>query len=128
MRQIRNSVFETNSSSTHSITMCMKSDYDKWVNGELYWYRWGDKFVTKDDVEKELEEFRKYFREVNPGYVQGDPEWEEEFNHYINDDKRYYTYEEFNDYDFLNYETFVDSFKTPSGDEVVSFGYYGSDY
>ena len=33
-RQIRRGVFETNSSSTHSITMCMKSDYDRWSNGE----------------------------------------------------------------------------------------------
>ena len=51
MKQIRHGVFETNSSSTHSITMCMKSDYDKWVNGELYWDRWGCKLVSKDVVD-----------------------------------------------------------------------------
>ena len=28
-RQVRRGVFETNSSSVHSITMCMKSDFDK---------------------------------------------------------------------------------------------------
>lgn len=52
MRQVRRGVFETNSSSVHSITMCMKSDYDKWVNGELYWNRWSDGFVSKETVDK----------------------------------------------------------------------------
>jgi len=32
-RQIRRSVFETNSSSTHSITMCSNTDFEKWENG-----------------------------------------------------------------------------------------------
>ena len=36
MRQIRRNVFETNSSSVHSMTICMKSDFDKWVSGEVY--------------------------------------------------------------------------------------------
>ena len=34
-RQIRRGVFETNSSSTHSLTMCLKSDYDRWNRGEV---------------------------------------------------------------------------------------------
>jgi len=125
MRQIRNGVFETNSSSTHSITMCMKSEYDKWVNGELYWNRWGGDFVNKDVVDKSIEEIIEDFRKYKPDYIQGDEEWKEEFIEYVNDDKQYYTYEEFNDYEFLDYETFVDTFKTTSGEEVVSFGYYG---
>lgn len=29
MRIVRKNVFETNSSSTHSITMCSESDFDK---------------------------------------------------------------------------------------------------
>ena len=28
-KQIRRGVFETNSSSVHSLTMCMESDYDR---------------------------------------------------------------------------------------------------
>lgn len=125
MKQIRRGVFETNSSSVHSITMCMKSDFDKWKNGELYWARWDDKFVTKEFVEKDFEEWREEFRKIEPDYIQGDEEWEERFFEYINDDKNYYTYDEFND---VEYETYVDSFKTPSGEEVVSFGYYGNCY
>ena len=38
MKQIRHNVFETNSSSVHSITMCLEDIYDKWVNDEVYFY------------------------------------------------------------------------------------------
>lgn len=60
MRQVRRSVFETNSSSVHSITMCMKSDYDKWVNGELYWDFYNDQLVTQDVVDKSDYQGRYY--------------------------------------------------------------------
>lgn len=30
MQTLRRGVFETNSSSTHSITMCLESEYEKW--------------------------------------------------------------------------------------------------
>ena len=63
-RQIRRGVFETNSSSVHSITMCMKSDYDRWVNGELYWDRWNRCFVSKKVVEQsnDKEDYYSYKR------------------------------------------------------------------
>jgi hypothetical protein len=35
-KQIRRGVFETNSSSTHSLTMMMKSDYERWEKEGLY--------------------------------------------------------------------------------------------
>lgn len=33
MRQIRMNVFETNSSSTHTIAICTEEDFKKWQNG-----------------------------------------------------------------------------------------------
>ena len=101
MRQIRRNVFETNSSSTHSITMCMQSDFDKWKAGKLAWDKWRDKLV---EIDYEVAESM------------------------ARDDGEYLTYEQFNDYDYLEYETFVDRFTTPSNETVVSFGYYGQDY
>ena len=62
MLQIRRGVFETNSSSTHSISICKKFEYDAWVRGEVYlndgW--WGKvenedknkKFLTKEEAMK----------------------------------------------------------------------------
>ena len=99
-RQIRHGVFETNSSSVHSLTMCMESDFNKWVAGELVWSRWGDELVPiTDEIKKSMEE----------------------------DEREYLTYEQFNDYDYIDYETFEDSYTTPNGETVKSFGYYGHD-
>ena len=99
-RQIRRGVFETNSSSVHSLTMCMESDFNKWVAGELVWGRWEDELVPiTDEIKKSMEE----------------------------DEREYLTYEQFNDYDYIDYETFEDSYTTPNGETVKSFGYYGHD-
>ena len=99
-RQIRRGVFERNSSSVHSLTMCMESDFNKWVAGELVWSRWGDELVPiTDEIKKSMEE----------------------------DEREYLTYEQFNDYDYIDYETFEDSYTTPNGETVKSFGYYGHD-
>ena len=99
-RQIRRGVFETNSSSVHSLTMCMESDFNKWVAGELVWSRWGDELVPiTDEIKKSMEK----------------------------DEREYLTYEQVNDYDYIDYETFEDSYTTPNGETVKSFGYYGHD-
>lgn len=128
MKTIRRNVFETNSSSTHSITMCMESDYEKWKNGEMYWHRWNDELVSKEEVEKEMAKLREEFIADNPDFDENNEKWKEKLEQYINEDKTYYTYEEFNDYDYIEYETFVDKYNTPNGDTIVAFGYYGSDY
>lgn len=99
-RQIRRGVFETNSSSVHSITMCMKSDFDKWTAGELVWDRWVHELIPITDEIKESMD---------------------------NDEREYLTYDQFGDWDYIEYETFEDTFITPSGEEVISFGYYGHD-
>ena len=127
MKTVRLGTFETNSSSTHSITMCMESDYEKWKNGEMYWHRWNDELVSKEEVEKEMAKLRDEFIADNPDFDENNEEWKEKLEQYINEDKMYYTYEEFNDYDYIEYETFVDSLKTPNGETVVAFGYYGQD-
>ena len=122
MRTIRIGTFETNSSSTHSITMCMESEFLKWKNGEMYWNRWNDELVTKETVEEE-------FLKENTGISKEESDFNDKLAEYLNDDdKTYYTYEEFNDYDYIEYETYVDKYNTPKGDTVVAFGYYGQNY
>lgn len=126
MKQIRHGVFETNSSSTHSITMCLKSEYDQWKNGEAFFDRWGHKFVTKDVVDQQMEECRKDFLQEHPDYIQGDEDWEEEFKDWMRYDKQYYSYREY--CDDLDYESYSSTYETPNGETVVAFGYYGYDY
>lgn len=40
---IRRGLFETNSSSVHSIVMCNSDEYNKWRNGDVYYDRWNKK-------------------------------------------------------------------------------------
>lgn len=128
MRTVRNNVFETNSSSTHSITMCTESEFEKWKNGEMYWNRWNEELVDKSVVEKEMARWKEDFIKDNPGYNENDPDWQDKLDDYMNEDKCYYTYQEFNSYDYLEYETYETSYKTPNGEVVKAFGYYGNDY
>ena len=127
MRLIRKNTFETNSSSTHSITMCMESEFEKWKTGEMYWDRWNDELVSKEEVEKKMVEYKVEFINEHPDFDENDDDWQEQLQEYLDDDKMYYSYEEFNDYDYIEYETFVDDYTTPSGDKIVAFGYYGYD-
>lgn len=121
MIKVRQGTFETNSSSTHSITMCMESDFEKWKNGEMYWDRWNYSLVSKDEVEKEKNRLREEFISENPDFNENDEEWKEKLEDYIEDYSDYYTYKDFNN---LEYETYEDVFKTPNGEEVIAFGYY----
>lgn len=63
MINIRRNVFETNSSSTHSICICTEEDYKKWQNGEKLWNYYSDTLVDVDKVpeeERNTWEFRSY--------------------------------------------------------------------
>lgn len=45
MKQIRYGVFETNSSSTHSICICTQEEYNKWQIGEMIYDYYNEKIV-----------------------------------------------------------------------------------
>lgn len=63
MISIRKNVFETNSSSTHSICICTEEDFNKWKNDEKLWDYYGDKLVDVNEVPKEDRDtwdFRSY--------------------------------------------------------------------
>lgn len=118
MIQIRHGVFETNSSSTHSLTICMESDYDKWRNGEVLFhhdYRTGeDKFITEEEAMDFLRS-HKY----DPDTMSVDE------LHDAMLDEDMYSYRRFYDEGYL--ETFFEDFVTPNGEAVVAFGKYGYD-
>lgn len=62
MRTIRRGVFETNSSSTHSISIVAKEDFEKWQSGELLFDRYNKTFCKADEVDKQEcpEDFESY--------------------------------------------------------------------
>jgi hypothetical protein len=99
MKQIRVGVFETNSSSTHSLTIVSEEDYEKWKLGEFLLDTYKDVLVPfpKDYVKVEDEEFE-------------------------DDDGDLKTYEM-----RCEKENFTQHFTTKSGDKIVAFGNYGYD-
>ena len=121
-RQIRQGVFETNSSSTHSLTMLMKSDYKRWKEEEVYLYDgsgWGWEFCkpianhlyTRDEAVK-FAKTNRYYKDKEEidnealrdiGFIS----WDDEGNEYL--------------------ESFYQEFTTPSGETIVAFGEYGYD-
>ncbi len=57
-RQIRCGVFETNSSMTHSLTICTEQEYNDWVEGKTLLDRWGEKdFIPVDEVPEDADEW-----------------------------------------------------------------------
>lgn len=72
MKQIRLGIFETNSSSTHSIVICTDEEFEKWKNGELVYD--GDKSLippTEDNPEYEnnYDEFGEYAEVCHTEYT-----------------------------------------------------------
>ena len=120
-KQIRRGVFETNSSSTHSLTMMMKSDYDRWHIENLYLYTgsgWGWDFnkptknnlYTKDEAVEFIKNYKYYDdKEIDYEYLRDMDfiSWDDEGTDYL--------------------ESFYDEFITPSGETIVAFGEYGYD-
>lgn len=120
-KQIRRGVFETNSSSTHSLTMMMKNDYERWHNEKLYLYEggygWGlnqpvqNSLYTRDEV-IEFAKSNRYYKD------------EEEYDDSILKDIGFISWDdEGNEY----LEGFYKEFTTPSGETIVAFGEYGYD-
>lgn len=102
---IRRSCFETNSSSVHSITMCSHDDWDKWIDEEMVWDRDTEKLV---EISPEIEDY------INQS-KNGLQSW------------RYLSWEQFNDYAYLPFETYHEEYYTAKGEIVHAFGYHGMD-
>lgn len=129
MLQIRRNVFETNSSSTHSITMCSKDDYDRWNSGEVYlnkgwWSKDNEseyknkKFVTRDEAIDIIK--------CDGSNIEYDDEYYDSFDEYIAKEYNIYTIDEYFENEYL--ESFEGSYTTDSGETVIAFGLYGQDY
>lgn len=97
MIQIRSKVFETNSSSVHSLTVCTQSEMQRWKNGEIVydWYR--EKLVPATA-----------FTAENPERF-----WDTQaFSDYV---------------DRHCFEDFEEECEMSNGETIVVFGYHGYD-
>lgn len=134
-RQIRRGVFETNSSSTHSLTMCSEEEFEQWKNGELLFDEWGsesfvkanslsddDKKYATQDYENHKDEFSKDWSDLSESAKEKYYTKYAKENNIVDEDVK--TYEEWR---HSNLETFVDRYTSKSGDKIVAFGKYGYD-
>ena len=122
MKTVRNSLFETNSSSVHTLTVCTEEEFDRYCSGDAVILQWmsltkgtkyeGRKIFTIDEA-----------REIERNYAKahGQEISEESIEIAIRDDFIYADDES----DYL--EWYDHHFTTPSGDKMVVFGQYGYD-
>ena len=133
MKQIRRNVFETNSSSVHSITMCLEDIYDKWVNDEVYFYdstyklpEGRDKFFTWDDMLEFMRNELKVDEEDIKALIEAKENDDSEFTSILQDSD-FYTADSYENYN-EDCESYAEVFTTPMGERVVAFGYAGARY
>ena len=120
--QIRRGVFETNSSSVHSIAMCTGRDFDRWTNGELLFWEDEKKFGTREEIIDDLKKDTWYNGKLRYPNINWDDK--DQVSDIFNDEN----IKTFNQY-FQNdwFETYWEAYTTPGGENVVAFGYYGHD-
>ena len=121
-REVRRGVFETNSSSVHSLTMCSREEYKKWENGEVLYWEEENKFGTKEEIIEEMKKMK--WHDGTPRYEKVNWENEDTVND-IFSDEGIKTCEKYFENDW--YETYEKKYTTQNGEEVVAFGYYGHD-
>jgi len=127
MRVIKN-IFETNSSTTHSVVVMPKDKFDKWTSG-LYCFNgsyYGNESKGEKPVEGEIyteEQVLEFLSDM--GY-----EYDEEYYHsaskYIEDcDVGFISWEQWFEDEYL--ETDETHYTTPGGEEIVICCKYGRD-
>ena len=118
-RVIRRGVFETNSSSVHSLTMCSRTEWDDWKRGDLWLYK--ETLLSKSDIIASLKRLQ-WFNKCN-FEAMSDDEWEE-----FCKDNNIFSWDSYNRYaQRRSFETFDQKYTTLKGEDVCAFGYYGYD-
>lgn len=120
MLNIRGKVFETNSSSVHTLAIAKENEYEQWVNGELLYLDVDSVYFPNEVPSKQfftLEEAKEFFNYLRT------------FNEYLDDNDFDTTFVTFNHYIYSDYwlENYSERHETESGDRIVVFGKYGRD-
>lgn len=129
MKTIRQNVFETNSSSTHSMTIMDFNDYERWRKEPDACYDENARKIISTDqrkamIKKDIIDYRKRYY---PDKLL-DPVTDEDIDIYF--DENYYeyplTYNEFiNIPDYLEYD--INRYTTASNEKLVILCKYGHD-
>ena len=139
---IRNCVFETNSSSVHSIVIMMKDDGEKWEKEGLYYYNGDRKYYFKNldenlrPVYGELyteEEVLNFLKLIDYNY--DEEEWKDDEGYYSEFSSvelfvrecyvGFYTYNMWCNNEYLEYDS--NTYTTPKGEKIITYCKYGED-
>ena len=144
MIEIRNKVFETNSSMTHTLVICKEDNYNAWINGKLMFKFDGEQFLDAENARKEnakvLRERLKWYKDNGLEY-RADKFNDEIISKYENGavkdrwalfsrwdiDNFFITYDQFTDYVWNNNLELVGETSNVDGVKMTVFGYYGND-
>lgn len=136
MKQMRRGIFETNSSSTHSLTICTEEEFEKWRNGELLFDTWNDCFIEERPLsDQEKTDAMENYNDIKSTYWKNWEQLSEEeieswyrryASQYLNKSNDGHTYDEYmhSSYDL---EVYSKHYTSLSGDKLVVFGKYGYD-
>ena len=145
MIKIRYGVFETNSSSVHSLIMCSDEEYKAFERHQLYYNRWEHYFMTREEVRAKIVELykrdKRWFEEAWEEFLSEEdidetPASIEAFDALplslqesfikIAREGEIITLDNILENEYL--ESFYDTYVTKSGEIVHAFGNYGHDY
>lgn len=120
---VRKGVFETNSSSTHTMIMCTGEEYQKFEDGEMLVDLMDEELFSYDDIVDLITD--DYYKDIfsESGIDITDKRAVVKWAAANIDDLQ--DADDFYDDTYL--ETFSQSFTTESGEKVVAFGRYGYD-
>lgn len=120
---VRKGVFETNSSSTHTMIMCTDEEYQKFEDGEMLIYWMDEELFSYDDIVDLIADdyYKDKFSEsgIDITDKRAVVKWAAANIDDLQDADDFY--------DDTCLETFSQSFTTESGEKVVAFGKYGYD-
>lgn len=133
MIKIRYGVFETNSSSVHSLIMCSDNEYQKFVDNELLYDLWNEELITYNKALDKLYKNVKFDMDFKYHFNLPDDFSRDKLNDFSVDELEYYLASETSIYtcnyffNELDYNTYEDTYRTIHGEVVHAFGYYGHD-
>lgn len=136
MYSIRRNVFETNSSSTHSLIICSDKTYNDWKNEKIVYDRYDEEFVeAKQPTDLDFHKAEVMYMEDKSDYMKDWKDLTPEMQlAYLkenvmeeNDPYQYRTYEDYRDEMDSMEESFERTWKTEHGDIVHVLGYMGYD-
>lgn len=124
MIKIRYGVFETNSSSVHSLCIAENEQIEKLKNEELLVKLYGDSVISYEDALKELiEEVNRYNHEEDKKIIENGNK--EEIYQLMREYDIAETLDSYLDSEWL--EAYEESYTTEHGDKILIFGLFGRD-